>query len=577
MSEKCEHDEAVQALAVGADFGLYTVRSVLGRGSFGVAYLGHDKQLNRPVLIKEHAPGELCRRVMETGEIVPKRGCSKLYAQSLREFLQEMETQAALRAPGVPEVYEIFDAGGTAYGVLRYVEGEPLHRWVRAGAERRRLLPLLLGEVLRVLMPLHKRGVLHRDLKPGHIVVGAAGEVHLIDFGAASSPTRPPLPAATPPYAPPEQGLPEMEGAWTDLYALGAVFYEVTCGCKPPSAAERLDSDAAPDALGDDAALAAELPYAYLASIDRALELDPRRRFDAAEQWLDALAPPRLPQVRSRRRRWLWWAAAAAVVAAAAAAVAVWGAMGQGGHREDTAREAAVAEEAELPQPMVVEYALPQGVFDGSGGFCPAWEGVCVRIELVGAVAPDEAWLAPVFAAAYRRSPAELQKAIDMLVLVLLDAQGREIMRSLPHGYDAATRTLSFTLPEPLSALPQGWQAALVHRMEPGDQRRATPPLRAERLVIRSMVPRELPPELSAGLSAWLPIVRCPMGRMLQLPADAVLEPADEAALRALAMAGYPYAAAILAAHSADPASAARWQKIAAQWGLKPPPRRSAD
>ena len=288
-------------LPAGTDFGIYTLLDTLGHGGFAFVYLARDKQLGRRVCIKEHAPEDLCERDPASGEIAPKPGMESAFASSLADFQREAEVLAALHHAQIPAVHEIFEVGGTAYVVTDYAEGVPLPQWLAEEAERRHQLPLLLESVLRILQSLHREGVLHRDIKPGHLIVDAAGRVRLVDFGAAVPAGARHTPVFTPPYSPPEQNMQGTAGAWSDLYSLAASFRSVLLNDPPQDALQRLESDRLRP-LAEDAALRREFPEPFLRGIDRALSLLPEKRFESAEAWLAALKRHETPQPARNRR-----------------------------------------------------------------------------------------------------------------------------------------------------------------------------------------------------------------------------------------------------------------------------------
>ena len=288
-------------LPAGTDFGIYTLLDTLGHGGFAFVYLARDKQLGRRVCIKEHAPEDICERDPASGEIAPKPGMESAFAASLADFQREAEVLAALHHAQIPAVHEIFESGGTAYVVTEYAEGLPLPQWLAEEAERRHQLPLLLESALRILQSLHREGVLHRDIKPGHLIVDAAGRVRLVDFGAAVPAGARHTPVFTPPYSPPEQNMQGTAGAWSDLYSLAASFRSVLLNEPPQEALQRLESDRLRP-LADNATLRREFPEPFLRGIDRALSLLPEERFESAEAWLAALKRHETPQPARNRR-----------------------------------------------------------------------------------------------------------------------------------------------------------------------------------------------------------------------------------------------------------------------------------
>ena len=165
-------------------------------------------------------------------------------------FVAEGRTLASLQdAPGIVRVFDFLEANGTAYIVMQLLQGETLeNRLKRAG-------PLPPAEVDRILWPLldgleqvHNAGFLHRDIKPANILLDAAGNPTLIDFGASRAAMAGRSTALTaiftPGYAAAEQMTSAKQGPWTDIYGLSATLYHAITGQAPPSAFDRMLDDA---------------------------------------------------------------------------------------------------------------------------------------------------------------------------------------------------------------------------------------------------------------------------------------------------------------------------------------------
>ena len=213
------------ALPERAVLGNYEIRAVLGHGGGGISYLAYDTQLEREVVLKEHFPRTLCMRRKGDAEVLPVDESD--YARSLAAFCREARILAGLNHPGVVKVHDIFQAAGTAYMVMEYVEGESLQVWLEAHAAEPPLVEQVLQQLLLSLDYIHSCGVLHRDVKPGNIVVKEGHVPVLIDFGAAmlgeAEATH--TLVGSPGYAPPEQFQPHGNiGPWSDLYALAHSF-----------------------------------------------------------------------------------------------------------------------------------------------------------------------------------------------------------------------------------------------------------------------------------------------------------------------------------------------------------------
>src|SRR5205823_5055251 len=165
-------------------------------------------------------------------------------------FVAEGRTLASLQnAPAIVRVFDFLEANGTAYIVMQLLHGETLEsRLRRAG-------PLKPEEVDRILWPLldgleqvHGTGFLHRDIKPANILLDAAGNPTLIDFGASRAAmagrTAAMTAVFTPGYAAAEQFTAAKQGPWTDIYGLSATLYCAITGHSPPSAFDRMLDDA---------------------------------------------------------------------------------------------------------------------------------------------------------------------------------------------------------------------------------------------------------------------------------------------------------------------------------------------
>jgi eukaryotic-like serine/threonine-protein kinase len=283
---------------VPATIGRFRVRSLLGQGGFGVVFLADDPNLNRPVALKiPHA--------------------SSLVDPRLRQrFLGEAEIMAGLSHPGVVQVHEAGDAGGLLYIASEYVAGPTLAAWL-AGRRGDGHPPAPPGDAARLVLALagaveflHSRGVLHRDLKPSNVLLspasaeGEAGgplgrfDPKITDFGLAKHlaggghETRSGAALGTPGYAAPEQaeGRAGDVGAHTDVYALGAVLYELLTGrtpCSPgvgpPGWADVLRNEVASPSRH--APVPRDLETVCLKALDREVG----RRYPSARELIDDL------------------------------------------------------------------------------------------------------------------------------------------------------------------------------------------------------------------------------------------------------------------------------------------------
>lgn len=254
------HEGPDEQLALPAGYVLneYRLERVLGGGGFGITYLAHDTHLDCRVAIKEYVPKDLALRGGDCA-VRPRSARSvKGFEWGLKRFLLESRALASFHHPGIVRVLRYFQANETAYMVMEYETGEPLHHWLvgRLPLDRATLLnivrPLLDG-----LEAIHRAGFLHRDIKPGNIYMRADGTPVLLDFGSArrletdEGQEQALTAVVTPGFAPAEQYHRHgKQGPWTDLYAFAGVMYWMVTGKLPVEAFARLREDGMPPAAG---------------------------------------------------------------------------------------------------------------------------------------------------------------------------------------------------------------------------------------------------------------------------------------------------------------------------------------
>ena len=207
--------------AVGKHFQEYQIVEELGRGGMGVVYKAMQETLQRLVALK----------LILAGEYASEEG--------IENFLREAITAAKLRHPNIVTVYELDVHEGIYYYTMDYIEGKDLSKLISdRGMEPRRAAIIAL-KVARALNHAHQKGVVHRDLKPGNIIVGEQGEPMVTDFGMAFDLKRFGRQglalAGTPLYMAPEQlaGNRALVGPHSDIYALGVLLFEMLIG-QPP-------------------------------------------------------------------------------------------------------------------------------------------------------------------------------------------------------------------------------------------------------------------------------------------------------------------------------------------------------
>ncbi|HEY7295711.1 MAG TPA: serine/threonine-protein kinase, partial [Dehalococcoidia bacterium] len=229
--------------------GRYYLGPVLGRGSFGTTYRAVDQRLGRIVAIKEFFPEGSVRQGQA---ILPPPSLGRDgFEQERGNFIREAQILTKCQRPGIVTVYDIFEEHDSAYMVMEYVAGHTLVEVLRGRGG-----PLPPDQALRYMLAcadalaaVHEQHLLHRDVKPGNIMITAKDEAVLIDFGAARrfdryQRTSVMTAIGTPGYAPLEQwGSSGRFGPSSDVYALAATFYHLLTGCMPLSAADRAVQD----------------------------------------------------------------------------------------------------------------------------------------------------------------------------------------------------------------------------------------------------------------------------------------------------------------------------------------------
>jgi Protein kinase domain len=300
------------AIGPGAMFAGYRVEALVGRGGMGVVYRATDLSLERPVALKL---------------IVPEQAKDEHFRA---RFLKEPRLAAALDHPHVIPIHEAGEHDGQLYLAMRYVEGSDLKTILERDGklEPERALKVL-AQVADALDAAHRRGLVHRDVKPGNVLLDEDGHAYLTDFGitkqlsGASTDTGSVV--GTLDYLAPEQIRGERVDGRTDCYALACVLYECLAGTPP----FRRETEAQ--------TLWAHMqeeppPLAAHPSLDpvlrRALAKEPEDRYGTCAELIEAasgalgVAPP--PLVRSRRlRRGALWLVAGALLLGTATVLAL--------------------------------------------------------------------------------------------------------------------------------------------------------------------------------------------------------------------------------------------------------------
>ncbi|MBT9556786.1 MAG: protein kinase [Myxococcales bacterium] len=265
--------------------GRYERRGLLGVGGMGRVYLVWDRHVEREVALKEVYARDEAHRVELT-----------------KRFLREAAVTARLEHPGIVPVYDVGSSGRGAYYTMRVVRGRSLADRVHGAAPTERLSLLRhVRDACEALAFAHEHGVVHRDIKPGNIMIGAFGETLLMDWGLAgrasdavafAAPPSAPIPepgltawgaiVGTPQYLSPEQAAGQPVDARSDVYAMGLALYEVIAGI--PARGADATPDSARDAVTSVERLSAATgaPAELAAIVRRATAAEPSARYASA-------------------------------------------------------------------------------------------------------------------------------------------------------------------------------------------------------------------------------------------------------------------------------------------------------
>ena len=288
-----------------SDFGDYELLEEIGRGGQGVVYRAHQKSLNRTVALKVIGLGPWATDA------------------HLKRFRREAEAAASLQHPCIVPIHEVGERDGCCYFSMNFIEGGQLDEVVKREPMPIRRAVELIAKLARTVHYAHEHGILHRDIKPGNILLDEKGEPHLTDFGLArlieaeSTVTRTLEAIGTPSYMAPEQAAGEHTkvSKATDVYGLGAVLYQLLTS-HPPFAG-RTSYETIQLLLNTEP----RQPRHLNPRIDRdlsticlkCLEKDPKRRYPSAlalaedlEHWLKHEAiQARRTGIATRGKKWL--------------------------------------------------------------------------------------------------------------------------------------------------------------------------------------------------------------------------------------------------------------------------------
>lgn len=313
------------ALALGTRIEHYEILAAIGAGGMGEVYRARDTKLGRDVAFK----------------VLPLAFAAD--ADRLSRFQREAHVLASLNHPNIAQIYGVADAPDRRCIVMEFVEGETLQARLKAGPIPVEECIDIAKQIAEALEAAHERGILHRDLKPGNIMVSSEGKVKILDFGLAktlespantdisqsptiltNSPTEANVLMGTAAYMSPEQVRGRPADHRSDIWAFGCVLYEMLAGL------QAFTGETIADLIGgitridpDWTALPGSTPTAAQSVLKRCLDKDKRKRFQAIgdvryELELARMQPARVAAPAQTHNRIAWSVAALCLLIAAA-------------------------------------------------------------------------------------------------------------------------------------------------------------------------------------------------------------------------------------------------------------------
>jgi tetratricopeptide (TPR) repeat protein len=316
---------------IGATVSHYKIVEKLGEGGMGVVYLAEDLRLRRRVALK----------------LLPRERTSSPEARA--RFMREAQTAASLNHPSICTIHEVDEADGLVFLAMEHIEGESLKDRIARGPVKIEEAVSTAMAIARGLGAAHSEGIVHRDIKPGNVMLTRDGSAKVLDFGLALAPemtrlTREGRTTGTVSYMSPEQSRGDSVDHRTDIWSLGVVLYEMMTGQRPfvGDHEQAVLLSIVNDEPEAPSGLRTGVPLELERIVTKAMAKDPGDRYQHVDDMIvdlrgvarsstsqmtvqtDAGAKSRSEQAARRRERRDLRAVAAAAVATLAVLVAVW-------------------------------------------------------------------------------------------------------------------------------------------------------------------------------------------------------------------------------------------------------------
>lgn len=304
--------ECVDELLPGTPLlhGQYRIARFLNFGGFGITYIATDA-LNREIVVKECFVEAFCIR--NHSAVQPRSDLARPHLQrAIASFGEEARIMAMMNHPNIVRIHQLFAENGTSYMALDYVTGHDLVEIVdeKKAALTPHQIVKIAERLISALSHIHDRHLVHCDVSPDNICVSPTGEPVLIDFGAARkvvngvAQKHAGFTLVKDGYSPPE--LYQTNGVCgpeSDIYSLAASLYYAITGKAPVDGETRLRALVAdrPDPLITLAGVVSGYPPGFLATIDKAMSVEPTERYATAKSWLRAMATPLVTQAKPQR------------------------------------------------------------------------------------------------------------------------------------------------------------------------------------------------------------------------------------------------------------------------------------